>query len=94
MNASNESIDREDHRARRCPMLGHQINFAYCRKPGRDTPCGKVFDCWWEAFDVESFIRQHHSDAEIANILAPRKDKVLSLVEVIRQARQRTQGDS
>jgi len=69
-------------------MLGHDVPFSYCREPGRDLPCRKVFDCWWETFDVEGFVREHFSEAEIGRILAPPADKMATLAELIERARQ------
>ena len=73
-------------------MLGHDIAFAYCRAPGRDLPCRKVFDCWFETFDVQGFIREHYTTEQIERILAPRQDKAATLVELIQRARQRRQS--
>ena len=80
-------ITDNDSRVRRCPMLGHEVSFSYCRQPASDLPCRKVFDCWWETFDVEAFIRAHFSDQHISRITQPRQDKMVSLVELIEQAR-------
>ena len=85
-----KDIACEDRRARRCPMLGHDVHFGYCRAPGRELPCGKVFDCWWELFDVEAFVRAHYSQEDIARVLGPRQDKVATLVDLIRKAQART----
>ena len=74
-------------------MLGHPIEFSYCRSPGSPLPCRKVFDCWWETFDVESFIRAHYSPGQIEGILAPRKDKITSIVELIEQARKAAENN-
>ena len=82
------SITQHDHRERHCPRLGHEVSFAYCRKPGSDTPCGKVLDCWWEGFDVAAFMAGHYADETIEQVLAPPRAKVLSLVELIEQAKQ------
>jgi hypothetical protein len=82
-----ERIDSHDHRLRRCPMLGHEVAFSYCRAPGSQTPCRKIFDCWWETFDVEAFVRSCYGEEKIAEITAPPKQKVLSLVDLIEQAR-------
>lgn len=83
-----EPIDAHDARRRRCPMLGHDVSFAYCRTPGRDLPCAKVGDCWWETFDVEGFIRTHFTPDEVAQILAPPPDKAATIVDLIAKARQ------
>jgi len=68
-------------------MLGHDVAFSYCRVPGSETPCRKIFNCWWETFEVEAFIRSCYGEEKIAEIIAPPKQKVLSLVELIEQAR-------
>lgn len=73
-------------------MLGHEVPFAYCREPGGQTPCRKVFDCWWETFDVEAFMRCTHDEEMIERILQPRQDKVTTLVQLIEQARARMGG--
>jgi len=82
-----DDVTSQDARKRRCPMLGHDVSFSYCRAPGRELPCGKIFDCWWETFDVESFVRAHFSEADIRKILAPRQDKASSLVDLIDKAK-------
>ena len=87
-----DEITQHDLSCRRCPSLGHEVQFSYCRAPGADRPCHKVFDCWWEAFDVEAFIRQHYSEEVIGQILAPRKSKIFSLVELIEKARKAPRG--
>lgn len=87
-----QGVERHDRRTRRCPMLGHGIEFSYCRAPGSDTPCRRIFDCWWEEFDVVAFVRLHYGEEKIRRILEPPKQKVLSLAELIEQARRREGG--
>ena len=72
-------------------MLGHELQFAYCRQPGADTPCRKIFDCWWEAFDIHSFMDANYDAEVIAKITAEPKPKMLSLVELIERARRNNQ---
>ena len=81
------SLREHDARARRCPMLGHDVPFSYCRAPASDLPCRKVFDCWWETFDVEAFVRRHFGEEAIGRLLAPRPDKAATLVDLIAKAR-------
>ncbi len=82
-----DRITAHDGRRRRCPMLGHDVPFSYCRAPGRQLPCSRILDCWWETFDVETFLRGHFSEDQIAEVLAPRKDKAATLIELIEKAR-------
>ena len=87
-----EPLTAHDPRRRRCPMLGHDVPFSYCRAPASDVPCRKIFDCWWETFDVEDFLRAHLGQEEIARILSPRQDKMASLVDLIQRASQAQPG--
>ncbi len=82
-----DDLTAHDHRTRRCPMLGHDVPFSYCRAPGRPLPCSRVGDCWWQTFDVQGFIRSHYSDEDIRQILAPPTDKRASIAELIEKAR-------
>jgi len=83
-----EDIHSHDHRERRCPMLGHQVLFSYCRQPASELPCRRIFDCWWQTFDVQTFLRAQYDDEAIRKILAPQKPKIVSLIELIERARQ------
>ena len=77
---------------RRCPRLGGDVTFGYCRVCGESqTPCFKVFDCWWESFDVVAFMKTHLSPEAFEALSKNRRppDKVASLVDLIRQAQKR-----
>jgi hypothetical protein len=85
-------ISEHDTLECRCPRLGHEIAFAYCRSPGEAIPCRKVFDCWWEAFNIEEFIRTHYSPEILAKLLQPPRDKSATLMDLVRQAQQAAQA--
>ena len=85
---------QHDGRKRRCPMLGHELAFSYCRAPGSDAPCRRILDCWWETFDVEAFLRAAYGDELLARIAAPPGDKMASIVELIERARRRKPEDA
>ena len=71
----------------RCPRLGHQIHFAYCRGENQGLPCFKALDCWHPHFPVEAFLRAELShEAWERAFRQPSKPKVLSLLELIEQA--------
>lgn len=82
-------IEQHDGRQRRCPMLGHPVAFSYCRAPGTSTPCRRIYDCWWETFDIVEFMDAHY-DQETRDLLqkAPQQ-KMASLFEIMQQAQQR-----
>jgi len=69
------------------------LTFGYCRQETRGKPCRLILDCWWERFDVRSFLQAHLPEEGMAQVeragAAPPPSKVLSLVEMIRQAKDR-----
>jgi hypothetical protein len=75
-----------DQRQRRCPMLGHEVAFSYCRSPGRERPCGRILDCWWEAFDVKKYITEACGPAAIEALQAPPPPKPTTIFELMQQA--------
>ncbi len=83
----------KDNLKRRCPRLGGPVNFKYCRTSGEDLPqCHKIFDCWWEYFDVFAYLKSALPEDEF-NALRRKstpKPKVTSILELIAKAKERT----
>ena len=77
----------------RCRRLGHEVTFGYCRQETRGTPCRLILNCWWEQFDVRSFLQANLPAEDMAQVEragdSPPPAKVLSLVEMIQQAKDR-----
>jgi hypothetical protein len=74
----------------RCPRLGHQITFSYCRVENRRLPCSKIVNCWYEHFMVEDFLREELKPEEWEEVFhRPVKPKIVSLVELIEEAKKR-----
>jgi len=68
--------------------LGHQIYFSYCRIENNGLPCFKTLDCWYEHFLVEEFFKNELSEEEWKKVFGKQvKPKVLSLLEMIEQAK-------
>ena len=85
------TIPPDDDFEIRCRKLGHQICFSYCRGENSGLPCLKTLDCWYPFFPVEEFLRRQLSPEEFAEAFGkPQKPKVISLVELIEQARKKT----
>lgn len=82
-------LTEHDDLSRRCPMLGHEVPFSYCRQPGQENPCGRIFDCWWEAIDIRTFVADNYSGDVQNAMIQPPKPKTLSILELIEQARRR-----
>lgn len=83
------NITQFDDKQKRCPLLGHQIGFTYCKSPGTDFPCKKILDCWFEQINIVDFVREHYGEEAIEKLSAPSKPKILSLIELIEQAQKR-----
>ena len=83
----------EDHKIR-CPRLGHQISFSYCRLENRGMPCFKILDCWYEEFLIEDYLRRELKPEDwVKAFRKSGKTKLLSLVEPIEQAREEKKED-
>lgn len=87
----NENIDQLE---RRCPRLGGPVFFSYCKTGADDhSVCWKIFDCWWEYFDVVGYLKKSLTEDNFKNLekLANSrpKQKIVSLVEIIEQAKKR-----
>jgi hypothetical protein len=84
----------EDHE-RRCPRLGGSvITVGYCIISGKDNlPCFKMLDCWWETFDVETYLREHLTDPLfqrfIESIQTP-QNKIAGILEIANMAKRKS----
>lgn len=84
---------KDDHKIR-CPRLGHQISFSYCRQERGELPCFKTLDCWFEHFDVDGFFRQELTEEQWERAFSrSSKTKMMSLLDLIEQAKQRTRTE-
>lgn len=86
------SIDEHDPKIIHCRMLGHEVPFSYCRIAADTLPCRKIIDCWYGTIDVERFLKSHFTDEQIRAILAPPRPKITTIVDMIRQAQERSKG--
>jgi hypothetical protein len=84
----------KDALERRCPRLGGPVSFGYCRKgDNNETVCWKIFDCWWERFDVVGHLQTCMPEDKFKMIVNARpKPKILSLVELVEQAKKRIEN--
>ncbi len=75
----------------RCPRLGGTVPFRYCMAPAEPTTCPKILNCWWEVFDVASYLKAHLSEEDFSRVLENRKppgrmNTILDLVEKFRNS--------
>ena len=85
-----------DTQEKRCPRLGSLVPFKYCMRSGdADNPCFKIMDCWWEDFDVQSYLEKNLSPEAFHKLLQSKPpSKVASLVELIEQAKKNVKNES
>jgi len=71
----------------RCPRLGQQIGFAYCRQENLGLPCFRTLDCWFAHFEVVEYLRGELSDNQWREAFErPQTPKMVSLAELIEKA--------
>ncbi len=74
----------------RCPRLGHEISFAYCRKEAGESPCFRIISCWQARFPVEDFLKEQMTPEAWEEFRQQNsRDKVGSLIELIEAAKKR-----
>jgi len=78
-------IEEYDSLIIRCPMLGGEAPFHYCRNVNQDLPCRKIIVCWEFRVEIAKFLNEHYSFEQIQIALAPptktRLDTILELIE-------------
>jgi len=88
-------LDRVEDNERRCPRLGGSvISFSYCMISGNDggVPCSKILDCWWETFDVETYLKGQMTEPFYQKFIQTAQtpqNKISSIVEIARKAGRR-----
>lgn len=71
----------------RCPRLGQQIHFSYCRRENMGLPCFKTLDCWHIHFQVVEYLKRELSAGQWHDAFEkPPTPKMVSLAELIDKA--------
>ncbi len=81
-----------DQQQNYCRKLGHHLTFSYCRSERNGKPCPMVFDCWFEKFDIGSYMKTHFQPEDVAYIGQGKPDKVMTLLELIQRAQNTALG--
>jgi hypothetical protein len=79
---------QDDDKLIRCPKLGDEMTFAYCRREAGDLPCARIVRCWSPFFDVENFFKDEMAPEKwegFVNAKAP--DKITNLIDLITAAK-------
>ena len=74
----------------RCPRLGHELSFFYCRQEAGDLPCQRIIKCWESFFPVETCLKESLTPEEWDRFIGHvPKDKMVTLMDLIEQAKAR-----
>lgn len=77
-----------DEKMIRCPKLGDEMTFSYCRRESGDLPCARIINCWQAAFDVTDVLKRDLTPDQWARFISAKpKEKALSLIELIEKAK-------
>jgi len=80
-------IDQYDDKTIRCPRVGGEVNFRFCRSENNMLPCRWIIGCWRMRMDINEFMAEHYSKEQMDRIFTPAKPKIESLVDLIEKAK-------
>ncbi len=81
-------IEEYDDLLLRCPMLGGEVPFRYCRTLNEELPCRKIIICWEFRIEIGKFLSEHYSLDQIEKALSPpTKTRIETIVELIEKAK-------
>ncbi|HUL30067.1 MAG TPA: hypothetical protein VLZ03_06385 [Thermodesulfobacteriota bacterium] len=85
-------IEEHDTVIIRCPQLGGEIPFRYCRTVNENLPCRRILVCWEFRIEISKFLGEHYSVDQIQHALAPptqtRLDTILELIEKAKETKE------
>jgi hypothetical protein len=72
----------------RCPRLGGEVTFAYCRVEGDDIPCIRIIICWQNCLPIAGFLQERLSADQLERFAQQKpKERIVTLVELIEAAK-------
>ena len=75
----------------RCPQLGGEVLFGYCRKVNQGLPCPRALVCFQLLFPVELFFRKVLKEETFRNIFEnPGEGRMERFLRTVSEARERT----
>lgn len=89
-------IEEYDTLIIRCPQLGGEVPFKYCRILNENLPCRKIIICWEFRIEIGAFLNEHYSFDQLHNALKPpsrtRYETILELIEKAKKMKE--EGES
>lgn len=81
-------IEEFDNLFIRCPQLGGEVPFKYCRTLQDSLPCRRIIICWEFRIEIGKFLNENYSMDEIKKALSsPPKTRIETIVEMIERAK-------
>ncbi len=81
-------INEHDALMIRCPQLGGEVPFHYCRIVNEDLPCRRMIVCWEFRIEIPSFLKENYTRDQIQSAFAqPRKAKIETILELIEKSK-------
>ncbi|HUT71476.1 MAG TPA: hypothetical protein VMW89_12445 [Desulfatiglandales bacterium] len=79
--------EQYDDETIRCPRVGGEVNFKFCRFENNMLPCRWIVGCWHAHMDIDNFLAEHFSKEELEQIFAPPQPKIESLLDLVEKAK-------
>ena len=83
----NTLIEQYDDNTIRCPRIGGEVNFLFCRTENNMLPCRWMAGCWQGHMEILTFLEDHYTKEELEQIFVPPKPKIESLVSLVEKAK-------
>jgi hypothetical protein len=81
-------IEEHDALIIRCPSLGGEVPFQYCRTVNDDLPCRRIILCWEFRLEISKFLAEHYSVDQIQHALSPpTRSRIETIIELIEKAK-------
>lgn len=80
--------DRYEKQEIRCPKLGHEVTFGYCRQEGGATPCQRIISCWGGRLRMDIQAQQNFGSELWRRLDSLKmKDRLSTLLELVQKIR-------
>jgi len=88
-------IEAHDPLNIRCPQLGGEVPFRYCRTVNEGIPCWRIFFCWEFRMDISKFLSEQYSIEQLQWVFTPpSKTKVETILELIERVKKLKENKS
>lgn len=91
-------MEEYDHLIIRCPQLGGEVPFKYCRLLNENLPCRKIIICWEFRMEIGKFLNDHYTIDQLQIALKPptktRYETILELIEKAKKIKEEGKSDA